>query len=473
MSQVDFVSWRLSRTIRSAYPQPIAYRFVSLANEINTKTPDWFKAINLMINLCEIVVQYGSAIAVQSYIQAYDIESEEVTLKIESLEEKPFSTEDWCELLRETLRCFIGNEDKLFIPELLNFYWQSPKESMTRTAVFLNEISGLQNKAMGHVWMREDIDKVVIKNLPKVGRMLSELDFLREYLLFAPTKRRENSYDGALFEGDGNPVSEVIETQVQLNIKDAYIISAEKFDAGSFDEVLCLSPLIVYEKCPDCPRQEEQIFLFQSYEEDKKNPMEYVAPLCEHQIDTDTYVEKFKQLLCIMREPTRVSARPLSYSSSGRLGKRFDETSEQEDSVRATPQIFLSYAREDREKVKVLYKQLSDAGFKPWMDTKDIFPGENWQRAIRIAIRNSDFFLACLSANSVDKRGPLQVEIEYALNIRLEKLKSDIYLIPARLEDCDMPEELCDFQRVDLFEDDGWTQLVKAIQVGLERRRRK
>jgi hypothetical protein len=138
--------------------------------------------------------------------------------------------------------------------------------------------------------------------------------------------------------------------------------------------------------------------------------------------------------------------------------------------VKATAQIFLSYAREDEEKVENLYQRLSDAGFKPWMDKKDILPGERWKSSIQIAIRRSDFFLACLSANSVNKRGFLQREIRDALDIWQEKLDSDIYLIPVRLEDCKVPANLCDFQWVSLFEEDGWTRLLQAIQVGMERR---
>ncbi|HID62398.1 MAG TPA: TIR domain-containing protein [Anaerolineae bacterium] len=138
--------------------------------------------------------------------------------------------------------------------------------------------------------------------------------------------------------------------------------------------------------------------------------------------------------------------------------------------MKATPQIFLSYAREDEEKVKKLYQKLSDAGFKPWMDKKDILPGERWESSIRRAVRRSDFFLACLSANSVQKRGVIQKEIRYALDIWQEKLEDDIYLIPVRLEVCEVPERLCDFQWVNLFEKGGWSRLVKAIQVGMERR---
>ena len=138
--------------------------------------------------------------------------------------------------------------------------------------------------------------------------------------------------------------------------------------------------------------------------------------------------------------------------------------------MKATSQIFLSYAREDEEKVENLYQKLSHAGFKPWMDKKDILPGEQWKSSIQKAIQHSEFFLVCLSANSVDKRGWIQREIKQALDIWKEMLESDIYLISVRLEDCGAPENLGDFQWVDLFEKDGWTRLVKAIQVGMERR---
>jgi hypothetical protein len=138
--------------------------------------------------------------------------------------------------------------------------------------------------------------------------------------------------------------------------------------------------------------------------------------------------------------------------------------------VKAMAQIFLSYAREDGEKVEKLYQKLSDAGFKPWMDKKDILPGEKWELAIQKAIQHSDFFLVCLSKNSVGKRGWIQREIREALHVLKGMLDSDIYLIPVRLEDCEVPESLASFQWVNLFKANGWTWLVKAIQVGMERR---
>ena len=159
------------------------------------------------------------------------------------------------------------------------------------------------------------------------------------------------------------------------------------------------------------------------------------------------------------------------YRISGHLFRDWSLSRCTKDMItKPTAQVFLSYARPDAEKVESLYQKLSNARFKPWMDKKDILPGEIWQFCIRKAIRHSDFFLVCLTANSIDKRGWIQREIKQALDIWQEKLDSDIYLIPARLEDCEVPGSLRDFQWVNLFEEDGWTQLVKAIQEGMERR---
>ena len=133
-------------------------------------------------------------------------------------------------------------------------------------------------------------------------------------------------------------------------------------------------------------------------------------------------------------------------------------------------QIFLSYAREDKESAEVLYGKLLRAGHKPWMDTKDIIAGEKWEICIKNAIKNSDFFLVCLSGNSLNKRGFLQKEIRDALNIMDEMLDNDIYLIPVRFEDCSVQDKLNVFQWVNLYEKEGISKLNKAIEEGVNRR---
>jgi hypothetical protein len=150
-----------------------------------------------------------------------------------------------------------------------------------------------------------------------------------------------------------------------------------------------------------------------------------------------------------------------SYNNRGLPGKIYK--------LRLGIKIFLSYAPHDILQVKDLHQRLRDNGFLPWMDT-DLLPGEQREFAIRSAILDSDFFLVCLSHQSVGKRGRLQKEIRIALDICQGFLDEDIYLIPVRFDDCDVPEKLKAFQWVDLFINGGWENLVKAIQRGAESR---
>lgn len=134
--------------------------------------------------------------------------------------------------------------------------------------------------------------------------------------------------------------------------------------------------------------------------------------------------------------------------------------------------VFLSYASEDRDQVKVLYDRLLDAGYQPWMDKRDILPGEKWDLSIYRAIRRADFFLVCVSPRAVGKRGFLQKEIKGALSYWQEKLDDDIYVIPVRLEPCEVPEPLNQFEWVDLFEPEGFPRLCQALDSGVARIRK-
>lgn len=133
------------------------------------------------------------------------------------------------------------------------------------------------------------------------------------------------------------------------------------------------------------------------------------------------------------------------------------------------PRVFLSYARDDIKQVRELYQELVEAGIQPWMDIIDLLPGQDWELAIKTAIQKADFFVVCLSAQSVIKRGYLQREIKRALELWGEKLEDDIYLIPVRLDDCEVPASLSNFQWVDLYDEYGFSRLLKAIEIGTEK----
>jgi hypothetical protein len=125
--------------------------------------------------------------------------------------------------------------------------------------------------------------------------------------------------------------------------------------------------------------------------------------------------------------------------------------------------IFLCYAGEDRPKVEKLYNQLKNEGFNPWMDKKDIIPGQDWQLEIKKAITKADYFIACLS-NSFKNRTYGHKEIKIALNVLDTLPEGHIYLIPARLEECQVEDRLSDRQWVDLYDQNGFEFLMKALR---------
>lgn len=137
------------------------------------------------------------------------------------------------------------------------------------------------------------------------------------------------------------------------------------------------------------------------------------------------------------------------------------------------PRVFLAYAAEDAARVEPLYDHLERAGFAPWMDRRKLLPGQNWPRAIEGAIETADFFVACFSRHSVRKRGNFQGELRYALDCARLAPVGDVFLIPVRLDDCRLPEEIRrQWHYVDLFPslEDGARKLAQMIRREMRRR---
>jgi len=129
-------------------------------------------------------------------------------------------------------------------------------------------------------------------------------------------------------------------------------------------------------------------------------------------------------------------------------------------------QLFLSYANEDESQARELYNRLKERGHKPWMDKHDLLPGQEWELEIRRAIQNADFFIALMSRDSVTKKGFVQKEIRYALDVLGEIPPGRIYLIPIRLNACDVPDSIKRLHWIDLQEKEGYSKLCRAIEEG-------
>jgi formylglycine-generating enzyme required for sulfatase activity len=153
-------------------------------------------------------------------------------------------------------------------------------------------------------------------------------------------------------------------------------------------------------------------------------------------------------------------------------------SSDADEAMSARRRIFLAHAHEDKAQVRKLYADLKARGFDPWLDEIDLMPGQIWKTEIPNAIRHAEMFLACLSRRSIEKRGYVQREFRQALSAFAERPAGSIYLIPVRLDDCEVPDleipdlelNLRDIQWVDLWQEGGLERLVAAINRALGER---
>jgi len=114
--------------------------------------------------------------------------------------------------------------------------------------------------------------------------------------------------------------------------------------------------------------------------------------------------------------------------------------------------VFISYAKEDYNEARQLYKELKQSGHSPWLDTEELNLGANWRQGVKNALVKSSFCIILLSSKSTGNKGYFQKEISAAFEI-MDTLPDQIpYIISARLDDCLVSDErLQQIQHIDLF----------------------
>ncbi len=130
--------------------------------------------------------------------------------------------------------------------------------------------------------------------------------------------------------------------------------------------------------------------------------------------------------------------------------------------------VFLCHSSGDKPAVRDLYQKLCTDGFEPWLDEEDLLPGQKWEQEISKAVRAADAILVCLSHDSINKAGYVQKEIKVALDVADEKPEGTIFLIPVKLEACNLPSRLEKWQAVNLYEERGYEKLLRALQACAE-----
>ena len=130
------------------------------------------------------------------------------------------------------------------------------------------------------------------------------------------------------------------------------------------------------------------------------------------------------------------------------------------------PRVFIAYAAEDLELAEKLYLYFEAWGCAPWLDRHKLLPGQDWPRRIQESIESSDFFVACFSNHSVNKRGAFQAEVRQALECARKVPLDEVFLIPVRFDECRVPARIQrETQYVDLFPDweAGFARILSIV----------
>lgn len=135
--------------------------------------------------------------------------------------------------------------------------------------------------------------------------------------------------------------------------------------------------------------------------------------------------------------------------------------------------VFLCHGSEDKPTVRKIYFALREDGINPWLDEMDILPGQNWDAEIKRAVKLSDAILVCLSSKSVRKEGYLQKEIKFALDVADEKPDGTIFIIPIKLDECELPQRLQHWQYTKWWKPEAYKWVLRslrarAVECGLE-----
>jgi hypothetical protein len=136
--------------------------------------------------------------------------------------------------------------------------------------------------------------------------------------------------------------------------------------------------------------------------------------------------------------------------------------------------IFISYAHEDAEAAKSLFNDLNEFDdinnpyLDLFLDKESLLPGQNWRKIIETELKDSHYFIILLSNNSIEQNRYVQEELKIAKDLSKERPDSQIYIIPIRLDDCQIPESLQNLHIVDLFPDrkKSFTNVLKALEIG-------
>ena len=131
--------------------------------------------------------------------------------------------------------------------------------------------------------------------------------------------------------------------------------------------------------------------------------------------------------------------------------------------------VFLCHASQDKPGWRVFCRLTLEGWIDPWLDEEKLLPGQSWGDEIEKAVETSHAVIVCVSGRSVNKEGFVQRELKYVLDIALEKPEGTIFIIPIRLEECEIPRSLRSWQYVNYFPEErrqiSYQRLLESLKI--------
>ena len=108
------------------------------------------------------------------------------------------------------------------------------------------------------------------------------------------------------------------------------------------------------------------------------------------------------------------------------------------DSGGARASVFLSYASEDRHAARTIGAALPAYGLEVWYDESELGGGDLWDQKIRRQIRECDYFMALVSAQTEARHeGYFRREWRLAVERTLDMADDHPFLLPIAIDDTD------------------------------------
>jgi formylglycine-generating enzyme required for sulfatase activity len=131
--------------------------------------------------------------------------------------------------------------------------------------------------------------------------------------------------------------------------------------------------------------------------------------------------------------------------------------------------VFISYVRDNSDLVLKLRDALQVHGVEVWLDRDQIQPGHRWKAAIRKAISDGAFFIACFSTEyETRSKNFMNEELVLAIDELRLRDTDKAWFIPVLLSECNVPdrnigagETLRSIQWVELYDD--WAGGIRRI----------